>query len=296
MVVFLNAQEAVIPIWPGTPPNQEITEGEEIREEQELLRIRKVLIPDLAVYLPARANRNGMGVLIAPGGGYRILAYDWEGTDIAKWLNAQGIAAFVLKYRLPDKTLQKDPHEVPLMDAQRALRLVRSRAVDWGLDPQRIGVMGFSAGGHLAATLGTHFEHPVYTARDSVDIISARPDFMVLMYPVISFTHKALHSGSREALLGKDPEPELAAFYSAELQVTAATPATLLIHATDDSAVPPENSLLFYQKLKDLGIPASLLIYARGGHGFSLAQDDPYLRTWPDQVISWLRTLPVKVN
>ena len=292
MMVSLSAQDAVLPLWPGNPPNQQRAEGEEIREETDLLRVRHVLTPDIAVFLPARANRTGMGVLIAPGGGYRILAYDWEGTDIAKWLNAHGIAAFVLKYRLPDEKLQTDFHEVPLIDAQRAMRLVRSQAADWGLKPDQIGVMGFSAGGHLAATLGTHFNDSVYTPVDAADELPARPDFMVLMYPVISFTNTAVHSGSREALLGKDPDPELAAFYSAELQVTASTPATILVHATDDTAVPPENSLLFYKKLKDMGVPSSMLLYARGGHGFSLAQDDPYLRTWPDQVISWLHMLP----
>lgn len=285
------SQDTIIPLWPGPIPNRIETDEKEIHEETEILRIRSVQIPEIAVYLPSKANRIGKGVVIFPGGGYQMLAYDWEGTDIAKWLNSKGIAAFVVKYRLPVSRSLTNPYEVPLMDAQRAIRLVRGQHERWGLAPDKIGIMGFSAGGHLASTLGTHFDQVVYPTADEMDTLSARPDFMVLLYPVITFTTEALHRGSMEALLGKTPDSALVNHYSSELQIRSDTPPTLLIHASDDTAVPPENSILFYTGLREKGVKASLLLYAHGGHGFSLAMGDPYLTTWTDQVISWLATL-----
>jgi len=289
---ILFSQDTIIPLWPGTTPNHLETEETEIQTKTDVLRISKVQQPDIAVYLPSKANSIGKGMLIFPGGGYGVLAYDWEGTDIAKWLNSKGIAAFVVKYRLPDSRSLIDPHEVPLIDAQRALRIVRGTHEKWNVDPDSIGIIGFSAGGHLASTLGTHFDQKTYAPSDSLDSLSARPDFMVLMYPVITFTSAAVHKGSREALLGHNPDPEMLNHYSTELQISRETPPTLLVHATDDTGVPVENSLLFYKGLKEKGVPATLHIYAKGGHGFSLATGDAYLHSWTDRVISWLQELP----
>jgi acetyl esterase/lipase len=286
-----TAQDTIIPLWNDVVPNRVQTNEQEEHVQEKILRISKVQYPEIEVYLPSKANNTGRGILIFPGGGYHILAYDWEGTDIAKWLNSQGIAAFVVKYRLPVSKSLLNPRLVPLLDAQRAIRLVRGLHKSWGLEADRIGIMGFSAGGHLAATLGTQFDRETYPPGDPFDSISARPDFMVLMYPVITFTKATTHRGSMEALLGKSPDSALMASFSAELQIKPTTPPTLLIHAADDTAVPPENSILFYEGLRKQGVPASLLIYARGGHGFSLALDDPYLRSWTAQVIAWLETL-----
>ena len=286
------SQDTIISLWPGTPPNRIETDEAEIRTETDILRISKVQSPEMAVYLPEKTRSTGKGVLIFPGGGYRILAYDWEGTDIAKWLNSNGIAAFVVKYRLPDSRSLVNAHEVPLMDAQRAMRIVKGMYEKWNVEPDGIGIMGFSAGGHLAATLGTLFDLKTYEPADQFDSLSPRPGFMVLMYPVISFKPGVVHQGSREALLGKSPDSVLLNRYSAELQIGPDTPPTLLVHATDDTAVPVENSLLFYQGLKAKGVSATMHVFDKGGHGFSLAKDKPYLHSWTGLVISWLGELP----
>lgn len=291
-VEVVLSQDTIISLWPDSPPNRITTDETEIRTKTDILRISKVQYPDMAVFLPDKANNTGKGVLIFPGGGYRILAYDWEGTDIAKWLNLNGIAAFVVKYRLPDSKSLVNAHEVPLMDAQRAMRIVRGMHEKWNVKGDGIGIIGFSAGGHLAATLGTLYDHKTYDAADKFDSLSARPDFMVLMYPVISFKSNSVHQGSREALLGKMPDTTLINRYSAELQIRDDSPPALLVHATDDTAVPVENSLLFYKGLKDKGVSATLHVYAKGGHGFSLARENPYLNSWTGLVISWLRELP----
>ncbi len=284
-----HAQDTIIPLWTAPIPNR-VDSGEvEIREEQDILRISKVQLPDIAVYLPSKAHNTGMGVLVFPGGGYHILAYDWEGTDVAKWLNSKGIAAFVVKYRLPVSRSLQRPYEVPLMDAQRALRLVRATHEAWGISPDKIGVMGFSAGGHLASSLGTLYGLKTYEPRDPADALSARPDFMALVYPVISFTSVAAHSGSRKALLGDSPLAGMLERYSTELQITPDTPPAILFHANDDEGVSPENSLLFYRGLLKNKVPAALHIYPRGGHGFSLSASDPYLHRWTDDFVLWLQ-------
>ncbi len=288
----LCAQDTIIPLWPETIPNRISENEKEVREKGDILRISKVQIPEIEVYLPAPANRNGKAMLIFPGGGYHILAYDWEGTDIAKFLNSRGIVGIVVKYRLPTSAALTENHKVPLQDAQRALRIVRSKAENWGIAKDKIGIMGFSAGGHLASTLGTHFDEVVYEAKDSVDRLSARPDFMTLVYPVITFTQKATHQGSKKALIGENPEPDLEKHFSNELQVSAKTPPTLLIHAADDLGVPVENSMLFFEALKAHNVPAAMHIYPKGGHGFSLALGDTYLRTWTDRLLEWLETTP----
>ena len=286
-----KAQDTIMPLWPKDKiPNRVETDEKEEHVREDILRISKVQEPAIEVYLPAKKNATGQAMLIFPGGGYNILAYDWEGTDIAKFLNGKGIAGIVVKYRLPTSKSLKDKHNVPLIDAQRAIRLVRSKSTDFNIDPNKIGIMGFSAGGHLASTLGTHFEEKVYEQQDKSDTISARPDFMALIYPVITFTQTTKHSGSQKALLGENPSQEMLEHFSNELQVTSDIPPTMLIHATDDSGVPVENSLLFFQALKDKGVSATMHIYPKGGHGFSLARKDVHLRGWTERLFEWMES------
>lgn len=291
----MSAQDIELPLWPkGKVPNFQQSSDKEKKEVNDITLISLVQEPGIRVFLPSNANNTRQAVVVCPGGGYGVLAYDWEGTDIAKWLNANGIAAIVLKYRLPNSKSNISSHLSPLMDAQRAIRLTRHHAADWNIDSNKIGIMGFSAGGHLASTAGTHFDQGKSSAADPVERISSRPDFMVLIYPVISMSKPIMHEGSRDNLLGKNPSKELAELYSNELQVTANTPPTFLLHATDDVAVPVENSLLFYQALKDNKVPAALHVFPSGGHGFSLALKDPMLNEWTRLCVQWMRSLEVK--
>ena len=290
---MLKAQDTILPLWPEDKiPNRIVSdEKETIVRGDDLVRISKVQEPTIEIYLPARSNANGQAMLIFPGGGYQILAYDWEGTDIAKFLNAKGVAGIVVKYRLPSSKSQKDKHLVPLIDAQRAIRMVRSMAADLNIDKNKIGVIGFSAGGHLASTLGTHYDDKVYEPLDAMDGQSARPDFMALGYPVISFKAMMTHRGSKRNLSGEKSEPSIVEYFSNEEQVTEDTPPTFLIHATNDKAVPVENSLAFYQALKNKGVSATMHIYPTGGHGFSLARDNGHLRGWTERLFEWLESL-----
>lgn len=286
------AQDTIIPLWPqGEIPNRVDSDEKEVHERNGILRISKVQKPTIEVYLPAKANATGQAMLIFPGGGYGILAYDWEGTDIAKFLNGKGIAGIVVKYRLPSDISQSEKWNVPLIDAQRALRLTRSKAKDFNIEANKIGIMGFSAGGHLASTLGTHYEEKVYGAVDSIDQESARPDFMALIYPVITFGETSTHKGSQKNLLGDAPKSETITHFSNEKQVTENTPPTFLAHATDDLAVPVENSVVFFEALKENGVKGTLHVYPKGGHGFSLARKDMHLRTWTERLFDWMENL-----
>jgi len=273
----------------GQIPNYRDVGEEELWDTTNAVRISKVQVPDISVYLPARQHMTGKAIIICPGGGYHILAYDKEGEDIAKFWNSKGIAAVVLKYRLPTSEAQVIPHKSPLMDAQRAMRLVRYHGADWGVDPDMIGIMGFSAGGHLASTLSTHFDAGDPGSGDPVERVSCRPDFSILMYPVISFTGEFQHSGSRKALVGDDET--LMRYYSNELQVTGKTPPAILIHSADDRSVPAENSIVYYQALLENGVPGELHIYPSGGHGFSLAIGMGHLSGWPERAFEWVESL-----
>ncbi len=210
---------------------------------------------------------------------------DHEGKQIAEWLNARGVAAFIVKYRLAPRY----HHPAPLQDAQRAIRTVRSRAAEFDIGPDRIGIWGFSAGGHLASTAGTHFDAGNPQAEDPVERVSSRPDFMILCYPVISFTTASTHKGSRANLLGPEPDPALVENFSNEKQVTPQTPPTFLFHTNGDTGVPAENSVYFYLALRKAGVPAEMHIYQDGRHGLGLAQSDPILSTWPDRLDGWLK-------
>ena len=289
LLVPLAGQNLSMPLWEGDPPNYRETGEVTIFDTADIVRVRNVQKPDIAVFLPSKKNATGEAVVICPGGGYGILAYDWEGSDIARWLNSHGIAAFVLKYRLPGSKSNMVPHKSPLMDAQRAMRLVRYHAEKWNLDAAKVGIMGFSAGGHLASTLSTHFDAGDPENDDPVEKLSCRPDFSVLVYPVVSFTKEYTHMGSRENLLGKDADPELVKHFSNELQVSKDTPPAILIHSGDDQAVPVENSIAYYHALQKQGITTELHIYPYGGHGYSLAIGQGHLSTWPDRVIEWIK-------
>ena len=282
-------QHHILPLWEGNPPLQNPSDLKEEATQQGILRIANVQHPIIEVYLPTKQNSTGEAVVIFPGGGYGILAYDWEGTDFAKWLNSEGIAGIVVKYRLPISKSLTNPKEVPLMDAQRALRLVRKHAAEWSINPAKIGVMGFSAGGHLASTLSTQYKHEVDRSTDEVDAISARPDFSILVYPVITFRTEAVHAGSRKNLIGENASTELKDRFSGELQVNAETPPTFLVHAQDDKGVPIENSLLYYQALHKHGVRASLHIYPKGGHGFGFGKGKGAVEGWRNVLLSWMK-------
>ena len=248
------------------------------------MRIANVVQPTLTVFVPVAGTANGTSVIICPGGGYARLSIDSEGYDVAKKLNEMGITAFVLKYRLPNDQSQPDKSIAPLLDAQQALRFVRQQAAKYQLNPERIGLMGFSAGGHLAACAGTRFARPV---GDQPGPESVRPAFLVLLYPVISFSDSLRHVGSRDNLLGKSPSAEQIRQYSNELNVSVQTPPTFLVHAEDDKAVPVNNSIVFYQACLRHGVPAELHLYPRGGHGFGLNNTTTPDR-WPDRLRNWL--------
>jgi len=241
--------------------------------------------PALTIFLPVKNQANGTGVIVCPGGSYTALASNHEGRQVANWLNSLGIAAFVLKYRLGPRY----HHPVEVGDAQRAIRLVRAHATEYGIAPDHLGVMGFSAGGHLAATMGTHFDNGSATDPDPIQRAGSRPDFLVLGYPVISFTTPFTHQGSLHNLLGDNPDPKLMQSLSAELQVTAQTPPTFLFHTTEDKTVPVENSVLFYLALRKAGVAAEMHIFERGPHGVGLALRDPALAMWPQLLANWFR-------
>ena len=285
------AQNRVLPLWENDPPNYQEAGEVTIWDTSDIVRVRLVQQPDIAIFLPSKKNATGEAVVICPGGGYNILAYDWEGSDIARWFNSQGIAAFVLKYRLPGSESNITPYKSPLLDAQRALRVVRFNSAKWNIDPAKIGIVGFSAGGHLASTLSTHYDGGDSTNTDPVDQVSCRPDFSVLVYPVISFNDDFTHAGSKTALLGENPDPDLVTLFSNELQVTPNTPPAILIHSEDDRSVPVENSLAYFRALRANKITSELHVYPYGGHGYSLAIGQGHLSTWPDRVIEWIRYL-----
>lgn len=294
LLSFMLQAQTKIPVWTDQIPNRVESDEQEIAENNDILWISRIQTPEIEIYLPANRSNTGVGVLIMPGGGYAGVAYDWEGTDVAKWFNSVGIAAFVLKYRVPLSASVENKEWVPLQDAQRAMRIIRSRAAEFKIDPAKIGAMGFSAGGHLASTLGTHYDQKVPFLNDAIEEVSAKPDFLMLIYPVISMKEGLTHGGSHDNLIGKAPSPELVNTFSNELQVNAETPPTFLLHATDDGAVKVENSLVFYQALRDHQVPVEMHIFPAGGHGFGLGIGNPSLEQWPSLLNQWIKGLWVK--
>jgi acetyl esterase/lipase len=290
VVVFLNAQTTTIKVWPNGAPGSKVDANyhEETLMDQGRPRIARVTDPTLLVYLPAPEKANGSAVVICPGGGYIRLAIDHEGYDIANWLNEMGVAGIVLKYRLPSDAIMENKSIGPLQDAQEAIRIVRRRAQEWHIHPNRIGIMGFSAGGHLASTASTHFNDEVYKPADTT---SARPDFSILVYPVISMQTSTTHMGSRNNLLGPNPSQELIDRFSNELRVTSETPPAFLVHSEDDPAVPVANSIGYFQSLVKNKIPGELHVYQKGGHGYGLAKGRGTESGWPEACRAWLKQI-----
>ena len=280
--------QQAIPLYTNEIPNSKPSANTEKSEMQSngMQIISNISVPTLTVFLPNKIASAKTAVIIFPGGGYQVNAMKHEGTDVARKFNEWGIAAFVLKYRIPDDKTMINKEIGPLQDAQQAIRIVRENAVKWNLDPNKIGVMGFSAGGHLAATAATQFDKPVIA---DVQHINLRPDFLVLGYPVISFNDSIGHMGSRDNLLGKSPSREKIIAYSNELQVTAETPPSFIIHASDDGGVLPANSIAFYDSLLKHHVPCELHIYERGGHGFGM--DNPTTEEkWMVSLRNWLKS------
>ena len=269
-----------VPLWNKVMPGEAKIEGEERYLDERVYNVRN---PALLPRLPGESKMNGTAVIIFPGGGYERLSIVKEGEEVAVWLNELGIAAFIVKNRL-----KEFGHPAPLMDGLRAVQLVRKNAQQWKIDPEKIGVLGFSAGGHLASSVGVHFNRPEYN-QGAKEEFSARPDFMVLIYPVITFMDPYAHVGSRRALLGESEPIELAQLYSNELHVSDTTPPTFLVHGSSDTGVPVENSILFYQALRAHNIPAELHIYQIAEHGFGLRAGQGPASDWPQRCEEWFR-------
>jgi acetyl esterase/lipase len=267
-VIHKSRAQTILPLYKAVPNSivsSQVTEQSDSTSKRG--KVSHVTNPTLTVFLPDKAIANGTAVIICPGGGYSYLVMNDEGFSVARELNSKGIAAFVLKYRLPDDRIMKNKSIGPLQDAQQAIKVVREHAGEWNLDTSKIGIMGFSAGGHLASTLSTHYRHayidnPLHT--------SLRPDFSILLYPVISFREGILHKGSKKALIGADADSSLVNQFSNELQVTADTPPAFLVACTDDKVVPVANTIRYYLALHEHGVPAEMHIYEHGGHGFGL--------------------------
>jgi acetyl esterase/lipase len=278
--------QTVIPLYKTVPNSKLAADYKEKADtgKDEVIRISKVSVPEITVFQPAKSSGKNPAVIICPGGGYAILAYNLEGTTVAHILNNWGVTAIVLKYRLPSDAIMEDKSTEPIQDAQRAIQYVRENAKQLNVDPQKIGIMGFSAGGHLASTASTHFNKEYIS---NPNHISLRPDFSILGYPVISMIDSLTHKGSRNNLLGKNPSPGAVKDFSNELQVTRETPPTFLVLANDDNGVNPENSIKYYEALLKNHVPAELHIYQNGGHGFGtriLEKND----NWMDVLRIWM--------
>lgn len=284
----------IVEIWPnGVAPGSEnstvkLTIAESSTNaffpERSLTGITR---PNLTAFVPDKPN--GTAVIITAGGGYARIMLDKEGAEMARWLNTYGVTAFVMQYRLPSEG-HMNGRDAPFADAQRAIRIVRDHATDWGLSKNKIGFLGSSAGGHIGAMLGTKFDQRIYEPIDAIDKLSARPDFMVLLYPVISMEEKITHPGSRKNLLGENPSPELIRNYSADQQVQPQSPPTLLVAAEDDEKVPVENSIRYHEALKKSGVPTALYTFKEGKHGFAIRDTRQLpVSNWPNLAAEWLR-------
>ena len=286
-VKMMDKKIETLPLYENSVPNSiDAPNKENVTNTDGIMRIAKVSKPTITIYKPE--NPNGKAVIICPGGGYGILAWEKEGTKVAELFNQWGITAFVLKYRLPDDTTMIDKSLAPLQDAQQAIRMVRKNAAKWNINPKSIGIMGFSAGGHLASTAATHF---AFNAdKNNTDTTSVRPDFAILLYPVVSFDQTFTHKGSKFNLLGNNPNQEQTNYFSNELQVNSLTPPTFLVHAGDDGSVPVENSIRFYQACIKNKVPVEMHLYPKGGHGFGL-NNKTTTDKWTERLENWLNNL-----
>lgn len=287
-VTKVSAQDYVLPLWNESIPNQLPTNAVEKQIKTNKLRISNVTNPEILVYLPKFTNKKAKAVLIIPGGGYYHLVEETGDQHTANWLNDNGIVAIQLRYRLPHSEWLIDGHKAPLQDAQRAMRLIRAHADNWNIDVNNVGVMGYSAGGHLAAMLSNKWDDMVYETRDKIDSLSAKPNFTALIFPVISMSSDITHIDSKRNLIGENPSQNILEYYSAEHNVTANTPTTFIAHGTQDKVVSVENSLRYYQALLTAHVPAEMHLYAKGGHGFVLKNENDYKITWRAQFINWL--------
>ncbi|MEO8236983.1 MAG: alpha/beta hydrolase [Flavobacterium sp.] len=287
MTTSIFSQSKVIDLWNGKVPGSiKNPNYKQIIDSAYYIKLRNISKPTIEVYPASAGNNSGTAVVVCPGGGYYGVSFISEGVEIAKWLNQLGITAVVLHYRLPDDAIMKNKSIGPMQDGQEAIRIVRRHAKEWGINPDKIGIMGFSAGGHLASTISTHFDEKVYESKDTT---SARPDFSLLIYPVISMDSSITHGGSRENLLGKNPSPEMIKHFSNDLQVTGKTPPAFMVHSIDDGAVPVENSMEYALAMKKNHIPCELHIYERGGHGYGLGRSNGTESTWTEACSKWLK-------
>jgi len=280
---FTHSQ-TIMKVWPNGTPGEIVSPKPE--ETFDGKRVRYVSEPTLTIYLPTKELNTNVAVVICPGGGYGMEAMDHEGYEVAEFLQNQGIAGIVLKYRLP-----YGHSEIPLQDAQQAIRMVRFHAEEWSVDPAKIGIAGFSAGGHLASTLSTHFDSGNKDATIAMDKLSCRPDFSILLYPVVTFKEEWGHMGSRENLIGKTNDWKIIQNFCNELQVTSQTPPAFIALADDDTSVKPRNSIEYYMALKREGIPAELHIFKEGGHGFGMHKKGKAHDQWPFMVVEWMKAM-----
>jgi acetyl esterase/lipase len=287
-MAFPALSQTVMPLYPDSIPNSKPTADREYSDVDKngFLIIRKISRPTLTIFLPAKDKANGTAVIVCPGGGYWVEAAAHEGADVARKFTEMGVTAFMLKYRIPDDSTMVDRSIGPLQDAQQAIKVVREHAAQWHVDPARIGIMGFSAGGHLAATAGTHFTKFLIPNGNHT---SVRPDFLLLIYPVISCQDNVSHQGSCEQILGKHPTQDQIDDFSNELQVTDNTPPTFMVQSSDDLTVNPDNSILFYQALVKHHVPAELHLYEKGGHGYGMFVKDNN-ELWMERCRNWLDT------
>lgn len=283
------AQNETVKLWPegipGSTLNPSYVESSE-KGTDNITRVFQVSDPELIVYPAPKDKATGTSVIICPGGGYHILAIDHEGHYIAKWLNELGITAFILKYRLPSDIIMMEKETGPLQDAIKAMRIVRGNAKKWNIDKNKIGIMGFSAGGHLASTLSTHYDIQLYNCKNPV---SARPDFSILAYPVISMEKSITHMGSRTYLLGDKPTDDKVRYFSNDQMVNENTPPAFIFHAADDKSVPVQNSINYFKALNRYNIPVEMHIYEKGGHGFGIKNLKGSVSNWPKDCENWLR-------
>ena len=285
-----HAQE-IVALWDDSDiPNYQQSNEKEFMPERDIIFIEKVQKPALEIFLPSTRNSRNMGVLILPGGGYAGVAYDWEGTDYAKWFNSLGIAAFVLKYRMPQSESVITSFKAPIQDAQRAMRYIRAHAKQFHIDKNKVGVIGSSAGGHLASTLAIHNTN-YYDPKDEIDQEKIAPNFQMLIYPVVSMKKEVTHMGSRNNLLGKNPEEVLVKQFSNELHVQENTPITFIIHSGNDNVVPVENSLGLYKALLKKDVNTTMHIFPEGGHGYSLGLNKKNTPDWTSLVKDWLEKI-----
>ena len=281
----------IVPLYKNVPNaiKADLTEKTDTAKNGRILT-RYVTEPTLTVFLPEKNDEKRAAVIICPGGGYSYLVMNNEGTEVARALNKQGIAAFVLKYRLPNDLIMKNRSIGPLQDAEQAIKTVRDRAKEWNIDTTKVGIMGFSAGGHVASTASTHYKNVVIPNKEKTNL---RPDFSILIYPVITFQDSILHKGSKKALIGENASAEKTAEYSNELQVNKDTPPAFLIHCSDDKVVPVANTINYYQALKNSGVKAEMHIYATGGHGFGL-KNATRTDKWLEQCMAWMTEMKIK--